>query len=516
VSRDGVVPRIAALAFAAAALAPGAAGGARPFTPVAALAADGEAKDPDPVGTATKLRDEAKELFRQAGDPDADGPERAKARKAGYKNLKTARNLLDEHLKEHPEDTERLDKLYCDISMMMFWLKKELTLEDMRELQGGDHGGAPTQPTPPTPSSPTPSAPAPSVPTPSAPTPSVPTPAAPSAPAPPKVPTPADGLAEVESYGRNHPGDVPGIYELYNGFLDRFPDTTTAEYARALAARKALEDRMKDVYRLARDEDPEAIRSGSDADLKRRMDQLTADLGAEDAAVRARAAKYLGQLGLPEAAPVLLDVMKRESAGPVFDASVDALAEIGGKRVCEKVVKAAQKDRTLAPAAVSVLSKMLAKGGPAGRLAGSALADYACECPLELQTRALAALKDAGPPGALGLSQALSTMAPEAQLAELIAHVGAMKDPRTAGNLARFLVTNPTGRRRDQAAAARTAIEAMGVPAVRWLIPALDEPTCAVWTAEMLRRLTGAKPKDDKRKTWEAWYRQNRRKLEGR
>ena len=59
------------------------------------------------------------------------------------------------------------------------------------------------------------------------------------------------------------------------------------------------------------------------------------------------------------------------------------------------------------------------------------------------------------------------------------------------------------------------AIEAIGKPGVRWLIPALDDKNCTVWTAEMLKQITGAKPRDDKRKTWEAWYRSNRKSLEG-
>jgi hypothetical protein len=87
--------------------------------------------------------------------------------------------------------------------------------------------------------------------------------------------------------------------------------------------------------------------------------------------------------------------------------------------------------------------------------------------------------------------------------------------PRTAGHLTRFLVTNPQGARRAQHQAARKAIETIGKPGVRWLIPALDDKEHQVWTAEMLRTITGAKPKDDKRKTWEQWYRENRKALEG-
>ena len=36
-----------------------------------------------------------------------------------------------------------------------------------------------------------------------------------------------------------------------------------------------------------------------------------------------------------------------------------------------------------------------------------------------------------------------------------------------------------------------------------------------VWTAKLLQEFTGAKLKDDKRKTWEAWFRLNRKAVEG-
>ena len=68
----------------------------------------------------------------------------------------------------------------------------------------------------------------------------------------------------------------------------------------------------------------------------------------------------------------------------------------------------------------------------------------------------------------------------------------------------------------DIVASAVKALNALGGPAVRYLIPVLDEKEHQVWTAEVLRQITGAKPKDDRRKTWEQWFRKNRRSLEGR
>jgi hypothetical protein len=97
---------------------------------------------------------------------------------------------------------------------------------------------------------------------------------------------------------------------------------------------------------------------------------------------------------------------------------------------------------------------------------------------------------------------------------EYIEHIGNIGEARTAEHLVSFLVVNAPGIRKRYASAARDAIEKLGVATVPYLIPNLDDPKVQVWTAEMLRRLTGAKPRDDKRRTWEKWYRQNRRKLE--
>lgn len=515
----------AAIVVAACAFAAG--GGA---APAAAAPAGDEAGSGDLVADATRLRDEAKALFKTAGDPDAEHSERSKARKECFKKLKSARKLLDQHLASNPGSAEALDPLYCDISTMMFWVKKELTLEEIKELQGGaptvppsasggggkpaDAGGAGgsgiggagprdggggggnsgggtsgggtgggAQQPPQTPPAPT-------------------------------GPTPADGLAEVEAYGREHPGDVPGLYERYAEFLEKFPDPATPEYAKAAATLKQLDDRLKGVYRLARDEDPDSVRSEDPAETQKRLKQLLADLAANDEAVRTRAAKFLGYLGSPEAVPPLLDVVRSASEGGFRDAACQALADLGGRRTYDRLLKAAQKDPSLNGLVVDVLRRALQKGGPNGRLAGETLARFADALPLSDQAAVIASLGEAGPAGGLGLAYAAAAYAPDEQRAELVEKVGALKDPRTVTYLARFLFQSPKGRRLEQASAAREAIETIGRPGVRYLIPALDEPAVQLWTAELLRQITGAKQKDDKRKTWEAWFRKNRRSFE--
>src|SRR5258708_6418917 len=93
--------------------------------------ADGDPAPADPIAEAQKLADEAKEFEKVAGDPDADGTERRTARKTAFEKLKKARELLDVWLDKHPDDNDRLDKLYCEIAGRFYWIKKMSSLEEL-------------------------------------------------------------------------------------------------------------------------------------------------------------------------------------------------------------------------------------------------------------------------------------------------------------------------------------------------------------------------------------------------
>ena len=154
------------------------------------------------------------------------------------------------------------------------------------------------------------------------------------------------------------------------------------------------------------------------------------------------------------------------------------------------------------------------RGGVSARLAGEALAEYAESFDPQVQHQVVEALFRGGKAGALGLSMAVH-MAPVKRKVALIEHLGKAGDPRVTGHLATFLIVNPQGARRKQHRAARDAILALGKPGIRYLIPALKDKRYQVWTAELLRQITGVKLKDDKHRTWDKWYKKNRRKLEG-
>lgn len=454
-----------------------------------AAAADGEPMA-DPVPEATRLKDEARTFFHEAGNADNSPDERKEARKEAYSRLVKARTMLDEWLETHPDDAERLDDLYVDIASMMYWLHKEATLG---ELDPYHAPGSEPEPEPATPAKP---------------------PEGDAPPAAPKGPTPADVLARIRDYETRFPGDVPGLHERYRKFLAEFPDPAAPEYEAAAGRLAELDRQLKDVYRVARDDDPDALEGVDDDEILHLVRELSADLESDSEPVRARAARFLGSLGSGEAADPLLDALKREfaEAGPAFDAVVEALARIGGRRVTVKLTRV-RGSSTLAPVVTEILIRTVARGGVNARIAGAALAEYVADQPTEFQHRAVEALFRAGRAGALGLAMAVD-LAPVEKKVEYIEHLGKMGDPRAAGPLARFLEVNPLGARKYQHRAAREAILTLGKPAVRYLIPALDEEKVRVWTAEMLRQITGEKLRDDKRRTWEKWYRKHRRDLE--
>jgi hypothetical protein len=447
----------------------------------------------DPFPEATRLKDEARVFFNQSGDPDRSHQERRKSRGEAYSRLVKARILLDAWIEVHGEESEleRLDDIYVDIAGMMYWLRKDSQVGELPPYPPADPADAtgPVKPTEPEAAKP------------------------PKPPEPPKPPSPAEVFGKIKDYEKKFPGDVPGLHERYKRFLVNYPDTSTTEYEAAATRLADLGERLKDVYRLARDDDPDSLKNVDDSDVLKLIRQLSADLEDGSDPVRERAARFLGGLGSGKAAGPLMASLKREDPGhPVFMASADALARIGGRRVCAKVMKV-KPTSELSPTVVEILITTVEGGGVKARIAGEALAVYVADRPIPERVRATEVLFKAGGDGALGLSMALN-LAPVEKKDDYIEHLGEIADPRTAGNLARFLVVNPTGARRKQHRAARKAIEKIGLPGVRYLIPVLDEERYMVWTAEMLRQICGVKLKNDKRRTWEKWYRKNRRKLE--
>jgi hypothetical protein len=463
----------------------------------------------DPVGEAKRLHDEGKELFKTAADTDLNRDDRKKARQESMKKLKRAKKLIEDWIEGHPGDAGSLAEIDSDINITMFWLRKE---GGVGEFETG--APRPTAPVPPGPVPPGPGPAGPAGPDPGTPAgPSPGTAAGPSPPPPPKPPTAPEELAGIREYEKAHPGDVPGLHERYSQFLTLFPDPSKPEYEAAVRRVDELGRQLKDVYRKARDEDPDALAGADPAEMERLVDQLSPDLKSPEPAVRRRAARFLGGLGSGKAAQALVDALLAEKDSDTLDAIKEALAKIGGRRVCDRLAKEKPGGPT-GESVVDVYLRMVNHGGVNARIAGEAVAGFVKT--LDETTRGLAAdgLFQAGRDGAVGLAL-LVDLVPVEKKVGFIEFLGKAGEPRAAGNLAHFLTVNPQGARRTQFQAAMEAIRTLGKPAVRWLIPALDDPTCQVHTAELLKEITGAKPKDDKRKTWEEWFRKNRKAVEG-
>jgi hypothetical protein len=459
----------------------------------------------DSVDQAMKLSEEAKPFEQVAGDTDASPEERRTARKTAYEKLKKSRHLLDAWLDAHPDDQDRLDKWYSDIAVRYFWIKKMMPAEELTGEGPTTSTAGPTPPTgggsaPPSGGGPTPPSGGSSA------------PAKPPA-EPPKPVTATDALAGIEAYAAKHKGDVPGLYERYQDFLAKYPDPSTPEYATAMAQVADLGKRMKDVYRLIHDDDPDSVKNVDGAQTEKLLGQLLDDLDKGEAPVRERAARFLGALGSGKAADPLIKTLKKEKSGAVFDACADALARIGGRRVCERVAKLGG-DEAMSEAVVGILQKVMERGGPEGRVAGEALGGYVGTIPAEKRPPIFHALQEAGQVGALGLARGLEFAPPE-DTVKLMEKFYVCGEPRVVTYLAKFLVVNAPGDRADFAREAREQITKIGKPGVRYLIPALDDKAVALWTAKLLQKITGEKLKDDARKTWWAWFQANRKSLEG-
>lgn len=459
-----------------------------PFAALAPQAARAEDPAPvDPIAESKRLAAEAKQFESVAGDGDAEMSERKAARKEAYTRLKKARELLDTWLDAHPEDQEKHDAFYCEVVSRLYWIKKMGAVDEFSER-------APARPSSPPPAAGTGPAP--------------PTPE----PEPPKPPTTEEALAAVEDYARRHPGDVPGQYELYQDFLAKHPDPGRPEYGRAMAQVEVLSKRLKDVYRLVHDDDPDSLKDVDSAQTEKLLGQLLDDLEKGVPEVRVRAARFLGALGSGKAADPLIKTMKKEKSGELFDAASDALARIGGRRVCERLLKNGG-DANLTAAIVGILTKILGRGGAEGRVAGEALGGFVEAIDPAERGPIFESLASAGPAGALGLARGLE-FAPPGDVSKLVETMPEAGDPRVVQYLAKLMVVNAPGIRGEHSSAARRAIEKIGKPAVRYLIPHLDDASVNVWTAELLHRITGVRLKDDKRRTWEKWFRSNRRDLE--
>ena len=77
-----------------------------------------------PLIESRRLSVEAEPWFRQASDPHLTAEERVAARQEALTRMVRARELMDQHIEEHPEQVESLDAEYVSAAGKLYWLRK--------------------------------------------------------------------------------------------------------------------------------------------------------------------------------------------------------------------------------------------------------------------------------------------------------------------------------------------------------------------------------------------------------
>jgi len=429
------------------------------------------------------LRDKGKVHFDEAANTDLSHSARNKERKAGFDYLTEAFEILDKYCDEHPNEVEALEDLMVEIHQMRYWLRKESPVGLLEDDDSNVRKGIPADWPPKPPDDPPEPAAAPAAPP--APVPSGDNPPAPK--------THADSIEEHLKYAaeweRVHPFDLAGIRDLYLNILEN-TSPGTAEYVYALKKISEVSSRLKQAYRLLRDEDPDTLKL-SGAEERRMVHTLSKDLKSREADVRLRAAEYLGLLRSGEAARHLVGALKKEKDPRVQDMILSSLSDIGGVKVTEQLgsLRSVRK-KDLQMDALTVLEGIAGRSTAEGKYASKALGRYVSVRDDEVAGAALGALESIGAIGVYGLVGSAQVKNHEIRL-RVIRALGATGDGRAAGGLGPFLVFGVKKRYHQYKVAAKEALVKLGMPAVPYLARFMDNPSLRQHTTDVLRKITG-------------------------
>lgn len=499
--------------------------GRTPLGPHAAVAAD--MKD---VERARQLVEQAEAPFKRAADTALDNNERRKARQDCHALLKEARDLYNAYLDEHRSEEDAFDGEYSRLAMMLHFIKKQAGIWDFEPRRGyappppkesgsgtaddggagkegaGDGGGiggskrdgesgdsgkgeaggksggddTPVESGP----SKTPDAPDPAL----------------------------EARAAYESileYQRQFPGDIAGLNDMCLRFLADHDDTSLPEYEKVALLGGALADKLNAFYKATTQQDPDAIEGGDGKDVDRIVRRLSKDLDRGPVEQRVRAARLLGETRSGAASIHLVDALKDDEDALRTEAA-SALVKIGGSRTGEILISTfrnSTRDRDQMAALqvlidISKKSRVDADGAvvPIGRfvlsqkesIAGAAL-DY------------LSTLGDVGGPG---LVEALETRVTQKKL-EIIEKLGTSGYYPAATKLCEYLVKTKDPKVTQYKEASKLALTKMGLCAVPYMIPMLSSSS-RLWTAAMLRDITGQSFSTSRPRDWAEWYEANK------
>src|SRR5512138_95751 len=100
---------------------------------LAVFASAGRAVQEELLEQARKLVAEAKPYIETANNVDIEMEQRRGPRKEAFTRLKAARDAYDKYLDANPSMEEKLDKEYCDVAALLYWIKKDSGLGELEK-----------------------------------------------------------------------------------------------------------------------------------------------------------------------------------------------------------------------------------------------------------------------------------------------------------------------------------------------------------------------------------------------
>jgi hypothetical protein len=446
---------------------------------------------------ARKFAAEAKPFIEKANNVDIEMEQRRAPRREAFSRLKSARDAYDKYLDANPSMEEKLDKEYCEVAALLYWIKKDSGLGELEkdapqpELPGGEDraGKAPEWKDKPTPGTEAPAGG-------------------------PSAPTDAERakrqFAAILDYEKKNPGDLPVLLKFYEKFLADFGDPSLPEYAQAVEKLGKINDRMRGVLKDVAKRDPDTISGAESKEEKSIFGRLSQDFNSKDPEVRRRAAKLMAASRTRSATYFLARGLadKDEELARVCR---DGLVAIGGSSAGENLVKLyrdAPKEKQ--QAALDVLSEITKKGPVDGAAESPHIGRFALSNDPDVASSAVNLLTAMGRAGAAGLLVALDSKIVEKKVAAMDA-LAAIRCYRASTRLGDFLVTGDGPALETLRAAALRNLKAMGVYTVPYLIPLLQTGS-RQYTSLVLGEITGVRYGMNGAKLYRQWWNENKPK----
>lgn len=442
---------------------------------------------------ARKLVAEAKPFIETANNVDLEMEQRRGPRKEAFTRLKAARDAFDKYLDANPSMEEKLDKEYCEIAALLYWIKKDSGLGELEkdspqpELPGEDRAGkAPDWKDKPTPGA-DPGSGAPSAPT--------------------DAERAKKQFAAILDYEKKNLGDLPVLLKFYEKFLADFGDPSLPEYAQAVEKLGKINDRLRGVLKDVAKRDPDSITGADTKDEKSIFGRLSQDLNSKDPAIRRRAARLMAASRTRSATYFLARGLADKDAD-LASICRDGLVAIGGSSTGENLVKLyrdASKDKQ--QAALDVLSQITKKGPVDGAAESVHIGKFALSNDPDVAGAALNLLIAMGRAGGPGLLVALDSKIVDKKVAAMDG-IASIRWYRAATRMGDYLVTGDGAVIESLRNGAIRNLKLMGKPVVPYMIPLLSTAS-RQYAAMVMRDISGARIGMNDPKAWRQWCDEN-------